>query len=99
MRHSSTYFSIFEILSKNACLCLITRKQDGSRRLCFTLLKSELTENSTQYKANKLYNKFKEIGIWHVGIDQEHNKMLHCFYRDFLNLYSNDNKDISVFFK
>ena len=40
---------------------------------------SKRTENSIQYKAVKLYNMFKEIGLWPVGIDQEQNIRLHRF--------------------
>ena len=59
---------------------------------------SKLTENSIQYKTVKLYNLFKEIGLWPVGIDQEQFKMLHRFYRDILNLYLNNHNDMLAFF-
>ena len=99
VRYSSTYFSIFEILSKNACPGHITWKQEGSRRPCFTAKTSQLTVNSIQYKAVNLYKIFKEIGFWPVGIDQEQIIRLHRFYRDILNLYLKDSNDISAFLK
>ena len=60
---------------------------------------SKLTENSIQYKAVILNNMLKEIDLWLLGTDQEQNKRLHSFYRDILNLYLNDKKVISAFFK
>ena len=72
------------------------RQQKASLQYAKT---SKLAENSIQYKAVKLYNIFKEIDLWPVGIDQEQTKMLHRFYRDILNLYLNDNNDVLAFFK
>ena len=51
VRYSITYFSIFEILSKNAYPRHITWKQEGNRRPCFTMLKPvslQKTQSSTK---------------------------------------------------
>ena len=74
-----------------------TRRQQ--KILLYYAKTSKLTENLIQYKAVKLYNMFEEIGLWPVGIYQEQNRMLHRFYGDILNLYLNENSDISVFFQ
>ena len=58
---------------------------------------SKLTENSIEYKAVKLCNVFKEIGLQHLGVDQEQNRMLHRFCRHLSNVYLNDNFDILTF--
>ena len=74
-----------------------TRRQE---KALFNYAKtSKLTEDSIQYKAVKLYNMLKEIGLWPVGIDRVQNTRLHRFCRDILNLYLNDNNDILAFFK
>ena len=58
---------------------------------------SDLTEKSIQYRAVNFIKCFMKsvYGLF----DQEQNRMLHRFYRDILNLYVNDNNDVSFFQK
>ena len=89
-----SYFNIRSIVEKCMSSSLNVETGRQQKALFHYAKTSGLTENSIQYKAVKLYNMFKEIGLWRVGIDQEQNKGLQKFCRHLLILYLNDNNDI-----
>ena len=92
-------FNFRNIVEKGMSLSHKMKKRRQQKVMLHYAETSKLTENSIQYKAVKLYNMFREVGLWPVGLYQEQNEMLHRFYRDVLNQYLNDNIDLLVFSK
>ena len=92
-------FNFRKIVEKGMSLSHNMKTSRQQKSLLHYAKTSKLAGNSIQYKAVKLYNMFKEIGLWPPGIDQEQNKKLRRYYRDILIPYLKDNTDILAFFK